>query len=249
MKLLCCIIWIVVASGRLCAQQDQDDLWISAQDAYLSDDLTTAAMKFEQFLNRSPRSAAAMYNLANCYLQQGDVGRAVLYYERALKLRPNDPDIRHNLSIAKSRRTSSVVEIREFFAKRWLRKISEIMTPSGWAIISIISFWCCAGGVALKLRSGRWRIPRWITGAFLLCFLLSLLMSMQRNFEMQRNDRAVVMRDETILTLAPDPKSKRIAKVDAGEKVLILDSLDTYFKIRLANFEQGWIAVNAIERI
>jgi hypothetical protein len=42
-------------------------------------------------------SAAALYNLANAYARTGKPGLAVLNYERARLLEPNDPDINANL--------------------------------------------------------------------------------------------------------------------------------------------------------
>src|SRR5208282_4339988 len=42
-------------------------------------------------------SAAGLYNLANSYARAGKPGMAVLNYERAILLAPNDPDIEANL--------------------------------------------------------------------------------------------------------------------------------------------------------
>ena len=42
-------------------------------------------------------SADGLYNLANSYARAGKPGLAVLYYERAALLAPDDPDIRANL--------------------------------------------------------------------------------------------------------------------------------------------------------
>ncbi len=46
---------------------------------------------------QSGYSAAALYNLANAYAKSGKAGFAVLNYERARLLAPNDPDIDANL--------------------------------------------------------------------------------------------------------------------------------------------------------
>lgn len=43
-------------------------------------------------------SAATLYNLANAYARAGKPGFAVLNYERAKLLDPNDPDIEANLN-------------------------------------------------------------------------------------------------------------------------------------------------------
>ena len=47
-------------------------------------------------------SAPSLYNLANAYARQGKPGMAVLNYERASLLSPNDPDIDANLSYVRA---------------------------------------------------------------------------------------------------------------------------------------------------
>ena len=42
------------------------------------------------------------FNLGNCYLQSGDIGKAVLHYRRAQRLIPGDPMLADNLSGARS---------------------------------------------------------------------------------------------------------------------------------------------------
>jgi hypothetical protein len=46
-------------------------------------------------------SAAALYNAGNAHARQGHTGLAVLAYERARLLDPNDPDIRVNLNLVR----------------------------------------------------------------------------------------------------------------------------------------------------
>src|SRR5277367_5285396 len=45
----------------------------------------------------SDYSAAGLYNLANSYARAGKPGMAILNYERASLLSPNDPDVEANL--------------------------------------------------------------------------------------------------------------------------------------------------------
>lgn len=50
------------------------------------------------------------YNIGNAYFRMGDVGRAILNYRRAERFIPNDPNLRQNLSYARSRRLDQVEE-------------------------------------------------------------------------------------------------------------------------------------------
>jgi tetratricopeptide (TPR) repeat protein len=247
-------VWIwtlifAVAPSVMRAEQVQESLWSTARDAYLNGDYTTAAAGFDEYLRQVPGSASAMYNLANCYLQLGDIGRAILFYERARKLRPYDGDIRHNLEIARSRIANPIVEIREFFLTRWLWSVSGVMSTRSWAILSLLFFWVAVSLIALRMRSPGWQFHDMLPVTAGICFVFAMLMGAQRSYDLRRMDRAVIMHHETVLTIAPDHASKLVAKVSAGETVLIMDSLGTFLKVRLPNFEHGWVENTALEKI
>jgi hypothetical protein len=81
-------------------------------------------------------SAAGLYNLANAYARQGKPGMAVLNYERASLLSPNDPDIDANLSYvraaahlpAPSRSTfDRMVRIASPYALSWIGVIGLVI--------------------------------------------------------------------------------------------------------------------------
>ena len=243
-------VFIILCVGSLgIAQSNTDELWKSAQDAYLKHEFDTASSIFEQIIAQSPASTAAMYNLGNCYLQEGNIGRAILWYERARKIKPRDIDVLHNLRIAKARRENPVVEIQEFFAMRWMRALSETLTVSMWAILSLLLFWFLIGTCAGSIRRGRWGVRRGIVFALAICFFLVLSMGIQRYQNLHRNDVAIVVENQVQVSIAPDAESKLVAIIGPGEMVAILDSLNNHLKIRLANFEHGWIPVQSVERI
>ena len=56
-----------------------------------------AAQRFESIVSAGIVNGRLEYNLANCYLQTGDVGRAILHYRRAQRLIPRDPRLADNL--------------------------------------------------------------------------------------------------------------------------------------------------------
>ena len=57
-----------------------------------------AAQQYEALIGLGYRDTAVYYNLGNAYLEDGDLGRAVLNYLRAEELSPRDPDVIANLA-------------------------------------------------------------------------------------------------------------------------------------------------------
>jgi tetratricopeptide (TPR) repeat protein len=76
-------------------------LFIRANGLYGNERYTEAAASYEQILAGGVESGAVQFNLGNAYLKAGDVGRAVLAYERARRLVPGDPDLAANLTFAR----------------------------------------------------------------------------------------------------------------------------------------------------
>jgi hypothetical protein len=244
------VLFIVICASITVVAQSPHDLWQNAQEAYLKGDTDTAAPLFEEYLSQFPFSYAGMYNLGNCYLQEGSPGKAILWYERARKLRPHDKDVLHNLAIARAKMENPVVEIREFFVVRWIRTVSGYLSVGMWGLVSLVLFWLVVGLYAMSIRQGGWdNQKKWAAISLAVCFAISLILGLQRYQELRRHDMAIVLIDEVPVSIAPDPISKLVLKISAGEKVVIIDSLDNYYKVRLANFEQGWIPVVSVERI
>ncbi|MDE6711994.1 MAG: tetratricopeptide repeat protein, partial [Alistipes sp.] len=77
--------------------------WDRANTAYINGDFRTAAAIYEQSLAQGFVSAKLYYNLANACFKENRLGKAILYYHRALRLAPGSDDIRYNLSVAEAR--------------------------------------------------------------------------------------------------------------------------------------------------
>ena len=56
---------------------------------YKTEDYEAAIVEFSKIVDAGIRNGNLFYNLGNAYLRNGDVGYAMLWYERALKLIPD----------------------------------------------------------------------------------------------------------------------------------------------------------------
>ncbi len=68
----------------------------------------SAAQRFDSIIAAGVVNGRLEFNLANCHLQAGDVGRAILHYRRAERLIPGDEILADNLSVARSRRLTTI---------------------------------------------------------------------------------------------------------------------------------------------
>lgn len=66
-------------------------------------------LNYEKIINDGQiKNSKLYYNLANAYFLKGDIGRAILNYNRALKLDSSDANIRKNLAFARSKRIDKI---------------------------------------------------------------------------------------------------------------------------------------------
>ncbi len=77
-------------------------------------------------------SAHLFFNTGNCYLKLGQKGYAVLYYEKAKRLLPQDPDIEHNLKhvrgLLKDRITPTPLRLSE----KIIQSLDQSFPPVHW---------------------------------------------------------------------------------------------------------------------
>jgi len=96
------IVLALLATGVHAGGADTPQATFFRANALYSDGrYADAAAEYERVLATGVASANTWFNLGNARLKAGQIGPAVLAYERAARLAPGDPDIRANLAFAR----------------------------------------------------------------------------------------------------------------------------------------------------
>lgn len=230
----------------------QAALWENANNAYSAGNYEDALKGYDSLRNAGFESAKLYYNLGNAYFKTSNIGKAVLYYNRALLLSPNDPDILYNLEIAESHTVDSINEMPVFFAKRWLTDLRMMLSSNQWAVVSLVLFGSALVFVLLYLLSSSlaWRKTGFYAGILLLfLFVCSVTFaSRQRTLKLHPGE-AIVMSNAIPVKSSPDGGSKDIFILHEGTKVEVLSELNGWREIRIANGDKGWVLSGSIELI
>lgn len=96
------LLLIFFACVNLSFAQSMEEIYRKGNLSYESEDYEKAVSLYESLLDKDKVSAEVFYNLGNSYFKLKNIGRAILNYERALRLIPRDRDIRLNLGLARS---------------------------------------------------------------------------------------------------------------------------------------------------
>ena len=132
-----------------------EQLWDAANTAYINGDFRAAAAAYEQLLAQGFVSVKLYYNLANAYFKENRLGKAILFYHRALRLAPGNDDIRYNLSVAEARTKDNIERIPEFFFVGWMRSVRHTMGCAAWTVLSLVLLACALALFLLYLLAPR----------------------------------------------------------------------------------------------
>lgn len=229
-----------------------DTLWSRANAAYIKNNFQMAATLYNAILERGEHSAKLYFNLGNAYFKDNRLGKAIVNYNRALLLNPEDEDAAYNLSLANARTVDKIDSVPEFFIKRWLRAFGESLSSNSWAWIGIISLATGLGATILWLLSSHmWqrKLGFYFGTIALVCIIVSNYYAHYQRSRIINSREAVVMNLMAPVKSSPGEGSKDIFVLHEGTKISVGEELGGWSEITISDGNKGWILSSAIERI
>lgn len=245
---LASILVLILLAAALPARSDEalaraNRDFLLANAAYEKGNFTAASDLYRKAIDEGAVSARLFYNYANSLFRQNQLGMAILYYEKALKLAPEDADIAFNLRFANAQ-TVDKNPVPE----------SNLLTKVLWAVHSAYSInqglW-----VALVLFAGCFLLALWalyaggalrsvlITGIVLgaLAFL-ALVPSLLYKVRQQETVRyGIVLTPSLEMYSGPGDNYQVLTKVHEGTKFEIVEVRGDWASVKLLNGKGGYV--------
>ena len=225
------------------------DAFDAANAAYADGRYEEAAAMYQSLLDEQP-DATLYYNLGNARFKQGELAQAILNYERALRLQPNNKDAQYNLAFAQSRITDNIVE-QDFFLSSWARTVRNCLSERTWWSTSIGLFICALIALLLFLLGRELWLRKTAFHVAWIALLFSLIAGLNAGSPHQRN----TLRNEAIITQgvvnvksSPDRSGTDLFTIHEGTKVTIRETLGEWVNVRVGSNE-GWMKSAYLERI
>ena len=233
--------------------KDLDSLWTSGVQAYTDGRFADASDAWTSIEESGQKSATLYYNIGNAWFKQGNYPKAILNYERALRLDPSYSDARYNLKFAGNFVQDKIEPVPEFILKSVARKICYAMSSNAWAIIFLVLLAVAlVMGLLFLLGSstGKRRAGFYCGIVLLLLSAGALSFSIWQKSDSVKADTAIVMSPVSSVKSSPSSgSSKDLFVIHEGTKVTILDEVGSWKNISLADGRQGWIQAADIEII
>lgn len=228
------------------------DAFARAERLYQEQRYQDAAEVYETMLAAGIEDGTLYYNLGNAYFKAGEIGLAILSYERALVLMPGDEDTRMNLAYANELVAGDVEEVTLPFAIRWAVDFYRSLRPDVLATLLSVVF--VVGGVALSLvlydAWPRWRMPARATLVVCVTLALGAGGALAAKVRARANRvEAIVLTENAYVRSGPGDASPRLAELHEGLKVRVLSERGGWYQVRLANGLTGWLRTSEIETI
>ncbi|SHK89993.1 tetratricopeptide repeat protein [Fibrobacter sp. UWEL] len=243
------MIWILVAAVAMmssAAFANESCAGVAAgEKAYNEKDYERAIDEWRTCVDNGMEDPDLYYNLGNAYFRNGKLGFAVYYYKSALRLRPNDPDIQHNLGFATAMTKDKVEEDEEENPLlSGLFKIHHALSLKVQLFILLGLFWCFVIFAIARRLTGNEKTRNILVGSsFILVFAFCITGASAgyKIFIAETEAIGVVTAADADVTSAPDHKSQTLNTLSEGTSFEVLSEQGQFLEIKLGDRIKGFV--------
>ena len=229
----------------------QDELFEEGNRLYQQEDYQGALDNYLRIREAGFESPGLYYNIGNAYFKANELGRAILYYERARRLAPGDADILANLELARSLGADEIVPLPRF----WLFRVGSWwmnLFPRSLLIgLTAAGYLMTAGAVVvLVLRPGAasWARRAAVAGGILVLLLGATLAV--RETGLGQAPLAVVLAAEVGVQSAPsDDPALQLFVIHEGTRVRVDRRSEEWLEVVLDDGKVGWVRAEVLEEV
>lgn len=211
-----------------------------------------AIEKYKAILDTKNHSEALYFNLANAHYKLNNIAPSIYYYEKALQLAPNDPEVKNNLAFAKNMTIDAIDTVPDAGFSKLIKNITGIMSFDNWAKVavgSVVLFVLLFLVYYFTYSTFKKRLAFVTSNLFLFVAVISVIIAFHK-YNLYKNDNeAIVFAQESTVKNEPNIRSNEVFRLHEGTKVKILDTINNWKKIKLADGKTGWIENEDIKEL
>lgn len=233
-----------------------------ADSAYAEKNYVEAIRLYGLAADSLGTSSDLYYNIGNAYYRLQKPGKAILNYERSLRLDPSNADARANLDFINSKLPDRPGQ-RGTFVGNAFDAAADFLGTNGWATAALVCFVLVVGAGLLYFFASNIALRKlgfFGGGCLLLVTVISLFFSFRGASSQDSDDEAIITESSTILSTSPRQPanaSEEAMLLHEGTKLTILDSVTvttdsvktTWLDVEVDNEHRAWVNARAVERI
>ncbi len=243
------LLYIIVLLTAFIGNAQNEALFDKGTDAYNNGDFLKAIEYYNGILDNGQHSAALYFNLGNAYYKLNQIAPSIYNYEKALLLSPNDPEIKNNLSYARNMTLDAIEVIPETGLARIYNTITGVLSFDQWSYVGIvfmILFVLLYIAFYYFKYAMRKRIAFVASIASLMISVMAVVFAFVQYNDFMTDQPAIVFDSEVQIKMEPNKRSEPLFVLHEGTKVNVLDELNDWKKIKIADGKAGWVTSESI---
>ena len=234
---------LYITSNHGARADELEEGFFKANQAYKVGDFQEAIKGYLRLIRSGHGGGQIYYNLGNAYFRAGQLGRAILEYERAQLLMPRDPDLNFNLSHARDQIRDAIEESHGFIETSffWLKSFNLNELFWSFALLNLL-LWTIL--IIRLFHKSEWLY-------YMLLLILSSWFVAGLSFGLKyywisSDDRAVILQKEVNILAGPEEDDTVLFKLHEGTVLYKERSEDGWSLVRLPDKKRGWVKSGAI---
>jgi tetratricopeptide (TPR) repeat protein len=218
-----------------------------AVKAYDAGDFEAAACYFHSQIKKDSPDPALLYNLGSSLCSQGDFAGALVCFERAHLLSPDDSAITENLNFV--RRRLFLPEVNQIGSPTEMLIVACCsLRPDEWILIALLMWSATGVFLAFRRRLSRNKLIIFVGSSLIIMFAAIGACIYERTGNYSNKNAVVTVKDAELRTLPSEVSGSKLLRLRLGTVARIMESRFNWVRIQTENLK-GWVQEDKITRI
>ncbi|MFC1564533.1 hypothetical protein ACFL6G_06320 [candidate division KSB1 bacterium] len=232
--------------------QTENELFIEGNRFYQSEMYIQALEKYTEILDSGYETGELYYNIGNTYYKLGELGKTVLFYEKARRLIPEDEDLLTNIQLVNDQLVDKITPIPDVFYVSFWNKFRNSISLKWWRTIFFISLWFIALCVSFLFFVRRQFIRKLLKNSLAVIGFVAIMITLvliSHSIMDRPGQDGVIMDKEVRVFASPTESGTELFIIHEGTRIHIKRELEGWLEVDLADGKVGWIPAEVIEII
>ena len=246
------IIFLILVAIAISAFANTDVVVTEANTHYQNHEYQQALDSFLKLNNEGYINTDLFYNIGNCYYRSGQIGNAILYMKKALKVDSANRKAKRNLEFLLTQTKDKQTVAKDNLISKFFASLISNISLNSLAFISLIIIGMIIFIIHIIIHrfAQKDRVVPYFIITVLAVFLI--LVGIISNIKLSAYDNistAVLLADTAIGFSGPNTEFTRVFTIHEGMIFTIEKEQNGWALIKLSNGIGGWIVADTFAKV